>query len=499
MYVMMVAFLVLSQVSLVAAIYLAAGLPVLVAYFDLSKAYKRSAQQRSTRWRRTFWSDERSQTLDRICFGQTDGPEVFSRQSTHMVFIMRRELAYADRCYPTRDPRVVAFIRAREELSPSSPGCELRGETRSSALSWVGAMIDDFGLVMVDDLLFRIDGSQVVDCSGSQRTRSWLAFEVCTSVVLRYGHALEPDDPGKYWRPSSSMLYVGSIVDLRAEELAFDSDGAESKRARYLARLDAALGLDSISPSDLTSLAFKMLVVCECYPFARQWLSPIFCALRGPRVSRIVFTIERDVRASLEQFRSLLAGSERLAVPLACRHSFPFAYCEYLLVAMADASGPPLAWEVPDGAPGFGAWCVRGRTLYVAHGLWNAHELAALSISVLEYLISYWAPQIFLGVAPSVTHLLEFSDNSGTEWSMRRETPSARLMQLVAARRSSFLRQRGLYSRVCRVTSGDNKWADWLSRQKLHLVLRDAAALGLTVVHLPVPPALRDTDWLCSA
>jgi hypothetical protein len=500
-YVLVLVFLVVSQVCLVVAIYVAAGLPAQVAYFDLSKAYKRTAQQRATRWRRTFWSDQRSQTLDRVCFGQTDGPEVFSRQSSLMVFIMRRELAYADRCYPSRDDRVLAFIQARRTHVPSGEGCQLRGGTPSDSLAWVGAMIDDFALVAVDDLLFRADGTAVFgpENGGRQRTRSWLAFEVCSSVVARFGHLLEPGDLSKYHRPDSGMLYLGNHIDVVSEEMSFDSDGPECKRVRYVRTLRSTLASDGVSPAELTSLAFKMLVVCECDPFSRQWLSPIFRALRHQRTARIVFAQEPHVRVALQRFCDRLESSERLAVPLAARHSFPFADSEHLLVAMADASGPPRPGEVPDGVPGYGAWCVRHRVLYIVDGLWEPEELDVLSISVLEYVISFWATAIFADVAPRVTHLLEFSDNSGTEWSMRRETPSARLMQIVAARRSQFLRQRGLFSRVCRVASADNSWADCLSRQKRERVLREAAALGLRVVALPVPPSLRDTHWLTRA
>ena len=97
-----------------------------------------------------------------------------------------------------------------------------------------------------------------------------------------------------------------------------------------------------------------------------------------------------------------------------------------------------------------------------------------------------------------ISHFLEFSDNSGTEWSMRRETPAAAYMQAISARRSVFLQQRGLFSRVCRVSSNDNRWADWLSRQRVREVILEANALGLTVLELTVPPAMRDTHWLRS-
>lgn len=495
--VLVVVFLVVGNICTAVAIFLAAGLPVKVAYFDLSKAYKRTGTQRSCRWRRTCWSASRSQTLDRVCFGQTDGPEAFSGQTSWHVFIIRRELAYAEQCYPSRDPAVVAFMEYRHTAVPAAD--VTRGGTAPASLSYVGAMIDDFGLVAVDDLLFRVDASPVVSPEGVQRTRSWLAMEVATSVVVRLGHVLEPDDLGKFWRPDLHMLYLGVRIDVTAEELVFDSDGPACKRVRYLARIELLLRDSGVMPSVLTSMAFKLLVVCECYPFGRQWLHPLFRALRGKRASRIVFASEPDVLASLQRFRDLLASTARLAVPLASRHSFPFADHEDVLVIFADASGLSRPGEASDGAPGYGAWAVRARVLYVIHGLWTAVEAYTLSISVLELLISYWAPVILLDIAPSVSHLLEFSDNSGAEWSMRRETPAAFGMQAIAERRSAFLQERRLYSRACRVASADNKWADWLSRQHLDRVLLEAQALGLTVVRLHVPPHLRNTDWLVSA
>ena len=161
----------------------------------------------------------------------------------------------------------------------------------------------------------------------------------------------------------------------------------------------------------------------------------------------------------------------------------------------ADASGESEPGVVKECEPGYGAWCVRGRILYIIHGLWSADELRCLSISVLEYAISLFAAMVFHALHPATSHLLEFSDNSGTEWSMRRETPSSALMQAVAAKRSIFLRDASIFSRVNRVTSADNAWADWLSRQRLSDVLSDAAALGLTVKTVPVsawPDGTRD-------
>ena len=89
--------------------------------------------------------------------------------------------------------------------------------------------------------------------------------------------------------------------------------------------------------------------------------------------------------------------------------------------------------------------------------------------------------------------------NSGAEGSARRETPPAEFMQRVSARRSTDIRERGVFVRTCRVSSEGNSWADHLSRQRLSPVLAEAAALGLSVIHLHVPPALRDLSWLTAS
>lgn len=503
-FVMVIVFAVLSQLCFAAALFLAAGLPCKLIKFDLSKAYKRNGTQLSLTWRRTTWSEERSQTLDRVAFGQRDGPCWFSRTSHKMVYVMRAELDYAESCYPCRCPHVVAYVRLRRLLARQAGAADERLWT---ALAFLMAMIDDFGLAVVDYPVFRVDGSVVRNASGVQRTFAYLALDVCESVVTRFGHSLEKDDPLKYALPCDRMLLLGGIIDLDAEELAFDDD----KRGRYLVALRALLASGSCSASELTSMAFRLLCVCECDPLMRRWVDPIFCALRHARTSRVLLDREPEVADALRRFETRLADGERIAVPLACRQSFPFADSASLLVCFADASGtdpfgpahasaPGFGTEPFQPAhasnPGFGAWVVRGRTLYLFDGSWTPDELRLLHISVLEYVVSFWAPQIFLPIAPSVSHLLEFTDNTGAEGSMRRETPHALLMQRVADRRSAFLASHGLFSRVCRVDSASNAWADHLSRQRRSIVLAEAAALGLSVVVLEVPDELRDLSWL---
>ena len=119
-----------------------------------------------------------------------------------------------------------------------------------------------------------------------------------------------------------------------------------------------------------------------------------------------------------------------------------------------------------------------------------------MSITVLEAIVSLLALMLFTQAVPTVSHVLEFSDNSGVEWSARRETPSAASMQRIAEQRASFLRSRDLFSRSCRVPSTSNLWADALSRQRRAAVIAEAQSRGLSVVMLSLPDSVRDTSWL---
>ena len=494
--IMIVSFMRLSQLAMVISIMRVAGVPLKCWKGDLSKAYKRTGQQNAAQWRRTCYGPRRSQTQDVICFGQADGPAEFSSQTHFMVYIIDVEIEYADSCYPTKDPALVAYLHARRAEATAQG---LSGEAARSweRLAWVMAMIDDFGGISFDDLLYRVDGSVVLDERGYHKRRATLHFEVFQSIVTRLGHRLDPSEPLKYTAPDSrGMLLLGVELDLETEELMLE----ERKRVNYALAIREAQQRGRLTVTALTSLAFRMLVVCEVRPTARQWLHPMFRALRGQRMHPIDLEVEVEVAQSLKLFHELLTSSERIAVPMACRESFPFADCEALLVGYADASGPVddsmESLVIADGDPGFGAWCVRGSMLLIIHGLWSERECSVLSISVLEYLISTWMELIWSDMHPNVSHILSFTDNTGAEWSSRREAPSAQLMQRVAAYRAEHLRRRNVFVRTERVTSAANTWADDLSRQRPDKVVAEASALGLRVQIVAVPDAMRCTRWL---
>ena len=483
--VVVVAFATLSHFCIACAILLVAGVPIKVWKLDLVAAYKRTGQQRSTRWYRQFSTPSGTQTMDRVSFGGTDGPSVFSEQSNFARFIIVREIRYADVCYPPCDARVIAYLEARQAAFDSQDGYEL-------ALGFLMVLIDDFGGVSIADLIFRADGSARYVASGVQMNRAELHFEVALSVIKRFGHDVDPSKPDKYVPPADDMVLIGGEIDLVSETLALEP----AKRLRYAKLLASTLASPTIRTSALTSLAFKMLVVCEVHPIARQWLHSSFRQLRRHHNEGVVHWEGTEAKADMIRFHDLLTSDEPLCVPLAARHSFPLDGHPDLIVKYDDASGLSKPGFEESNSPGFGAWTVRDSCLYYIVGLWSEEEAVHFSISVLEYLISLFSSITFSALFPEASHILEFTDNSGVEWSARRENATSELMQRVTARRSAALRASNIIPRTLRVSSEDNLWADKLSRQQVVEVLRHAEALGLRTQQVSVSPETRDTSWL---
>ena len=483
----LVKFVRLHQFCTACAILLVAGATIRVWKLDLVAAYKRTAQQRMTRWYRQFGTPDGCQTLDRISFGQTDGPSSFSEQTNLYRFLIVREIRYADACYPTRDPTILAYLLARGRVFGVTSGSEL-------TTSFLMVLLDDFGGVSFCDPLWRISGEPLLEPNGIQTTRDQLHFRVAISVLRRAGHDFDPTKPDKYTPPTQSMVLIGGHVDVgQRETLSLEP----RKRVKYLKLLNAHLALPAIRSSALTSLAFKMLVVCEFYPLGRQWLHSVFRCLRSSRLVAVIsWDVATDAASDLHRFQELLRSPIVLEIPLACRLTFPFEGQPELIVKYDDASGEPRLFEARDGQPGFGSWTVRDNTLYYIHGVWTAHESRLLSISLLEFLASLFSTNAFSALFADASHILEFTDNTGVEWSSRKETARRELMQLVTAKRSDLLAQRGLVPRSARVSSADNIWADDLSRQRVSKVLAEAAARGLACCRVELPADVRDTEWL---
>ena len=124
------------------------------------------------------------------------------------------------------------------------------------------------------------------------------------------------------------------------------------------------------------------------------------------------------------------------------------------------------------------------RAVVRARGISTPHHLAGSvhNIHVTSYLL-YLEHPAFDGVS----HVLEFSDNTGAEWMARKETPHAAQLQRVAARRAAVIAELGVFVTTARVSSVGNTWADDLSRQRVDKVEYEARAVSLRLVRLTPP------------
>ena len=462
-----------------------AAVPLKLVVVDLKSAYKRTGEQRSKLWQRAIMVPSGAQTNDRTCFGQSDGPSSFGRQSGFMAFVMKRELRFAAESYPTRCPSLLAWLASRMKV--------LGVEDEDSPVFifvFIMVFIDDFAAVCFDDKLWRADGTPVMDVHGEQRGRASLVLDVVLSVVRRFGHDSTAD---KLVRPTDRALILGGTIDLVSETLSIDA----RKRERYLRALQGVRSRRGCPFSQLRSLVFKLLVVCECLPEGRQQLHPLFAFLRSwaERVageSRGCPSIPPSVDAALGWFEEQLAGDVPLSVPLACREIFPPVSDPSLLIIFHDAAGSEASWA---GGASCAVYEPTSELVYYVER-WQPLELEQYHIGVLEAVVLFWGDMVIPDYVGNITHVLDYTDNTGAEWAARRETPQQVQYQRVMSERQSELLARGLYARAERVPSVQNRWADMLSRGLEAEVLAEARARGLKPRRVTVPPVWRELSWL---
>ena len=160
---------------------------------------------------------------------------------------------------------------------------------------------------------------------------------------------------------------------------------------------------------------------------------------------------------------------------------------------------------------GFGGWCIIGNTFHYIEGRWSEGEMLRHSINVLEHhttdiltgtMLDMVAARIAAGepLAP-VTHVHEFTDNTGAEHSSERGKPASGQMHAIVARRYAENLERRVFTHTERVTSLDNDVADGLSRggAMQDNSLRMMASLGLRIQRVPVEPWRRSMNWLRNA
>ena len=478
-----------TQLAEAAAILKTSGLPVRLWSFDCEAYYRKTGRQRGEVWRNCvaveggFVVDEREQ------FGDASAAVKCCRQSAFLAWLVGKAMRAVDEEFPVRDATASEWLRARRTAAEA--GERLEEQTRSEVGS-CGIYVDDGSGASVDDVLVdrkgrvaRKAGPDERGREGAHRAaamrRAEAHFLAATRAVAATGHVSEVS---KEVAPREKIVTLGMELDVRGEGRMRLS---EWKRKRYAQRVDAVLGQGEACDREPFEAMMHRLLFASCaMPVGRQYLNPLFRVAKAKfRLSGGRVRITTRVRQALGWWATNLRG-EHEGVPLACRKGFPPVGDERLVVTYSDASG----------GFGFGGWAEwKGRILYVS-GEWSDEERAALHINVKE-LFAMSATLAAVMAATGATYVMEFTDNTAAEGAARRTAPSAVQLQQLVQRRVALLRSRGAYSRVERVGTHENLWADLISRRNGEAVFRrQVEEMGMEAVRLAVPDDWRDTTGL---
>ena len=467
------------QVAESAAILLTAGGPVKLWGFDCEAYYRKVGRQNAEINRNCIWVRGGFVVDPREQFGDASAAVKCVRMSGLLAKEVQREMRQVDEWYPPREEWVLAWLAAR----PPDDG-------RRSRLAFFGMYVDDGAGGSIDDSLhWAADGSPVravgPDEEGKEEgwrgrhlRRAEVHFWHAVAAIERTGHVSEPtkeQPPGE----SLSTLGVGvSLPDRRARLLA-------AKREKYAAEALEVAKMRMCSLHRLEEITHKLLYAASVFPQGRQWLHPLFRALRATyRLRRrSAVPISMRVRMALQSWAAELRRPGHEGVPLASRARFPELGEAGVMGAYSDASGEF----------GFGAWAwAGGRKLLYTCEQWGEAE-RPLHINLKELVALAASTKAFVGEWPHVSHVREFTDNTCTEWAAHGLTPRTAAMQRVMARRVATLVERSVYTHVARVATGENVWADWLLREGGEaLFLRQTAQMGLEVERVAAAEWWRD-------
>ena len=206
-----------------------------------------------------------------------------------------------------------------------------------------------------------------------------------------------------------------------------------------------------------------------------------------------------EALTELAWWREMLArDAPRRGVPLAVRTAFPEPLDPGVLVPYSDASRELGAV----GESGYGAWAIIGGLFVYVEGRWSEEEIRLLDINVLELMAMNIGTFTFLEYAreadQSISHVFEFTDNTGAEHSTERGKPTSYGLGLLVQQRYDALLAMGVFGTAERIASVDNDVADGLSRggAQLQDALRIATGAGYRVQRLEPVAEWRDTSQL---
>jgi hypothetical protein len=467
-----------SQLAESAAILQTSGVPVKVWSFDCEAYYRKVGRNRGEVWRNCYAVEGGMVVDEREQFGDASAAVKCCRMSNYLAWLVRRAMRQVDELYPPRDPAILAWLEGRPAVA------------EGSGVGFFGLYVDDGAGGSLDDLLYDVEGDAVLlqgpDEQGSPGAvrgrhcrRSELHFAAACAAVEAVGHRSEP---AKEQPPRVLLEVLGMELDLEGRRLRL----SKGKRKLYAERAERVAGMEVCELREFESVLHRLLFAACAFPQGRQWLHCLFRVARAQyRLHGGRVHVTAKARASLLRWASELRREGHEGVPLASRGAFPMAGAPGVGVAYSDASG----------GHGFGAWSLHeGRVLYVCEE-WEEGELG-MHINLKELFAMTAALGTFLPLMGS-THFAEFTDNTAAEGAARRLSPSTAPMQRLVERRVEFLRGRGAFSAVARVATGENKWADLLSREDGEAeFLRQVEALGLRAQRCWVPPEWRDTTEL---
>ena len=462
-----------SELAEAAAIMRVAGAPVKLWSFDCEAFYKQMGRQSSQLWRVAMMRMTGIQVDTRCCFGSAADAAKCSRVSNYLAFHVHAAMRRVDAAYPSRDPDILRWLRARERVAAASGG----RRDLFAALGVSAIYIDDGLGVSFDDELVGADG-EVMMRDGAPLTRATAHFEAALATIARFGFT---SAAGKEVRPTTRTVFLGVELDVDEGWMRLDP----SKRRRYLSRVREALAVKSVKRQDFLRLLGRLQFAAVCLPRGRQWLHAAWRAVRTRfRLSSDRVLLTKQVVRDLRLWEEALASAVQPTAPLASIQRIG-AVGEAGVGAMyADASG----------SQGWAAWTCVGDEVLITHGVWSKAELL-FDISVKE-LYASTAGLATLAPLAAWRSVYNYTDSMVALATMRMATPREARLQELSRRRVAMLLDMGVREAPERIGSKSNLWADLGSRGRSAEVVRQAAAIGLSVRRVPVASKWMSLEWL---